>query len=67
VRVAAELDPQLVEADFFSEAFGPEQIRAPFVHPGEGVEKREPSYTVGGNANCTFPSYPWIAAMLWLS
>ena len=29
----------------------PENLRLQAINAGEGVEKREPSYTVGGNAN----------------
>ena len=29
----------------------PQEIRKKSTNAGEGVEKREPSYTVGGNAN----------------
>ena len=34
-----------------SEGTGPSSTSQQITHAGEGVEKREPSHTVGGNAN----------------
>ena len=35
----------------FTPVRGPSLVSLQIVNAGEGVQKREPSYTVGGNAN----------------